>query len=494
MPNRFTRAWRALVGHTMQNERTLSVSELAEYVYGTKYGPTTRYNTLSQLHRAQRLFDNDGFAGELVGNVVDSSVGTGAQVDFGSDAWNAALRDWAWNPLAPLARIYDLERFMAQGLLRDGDEFLQKAVIDGMAAFYPLPAEYIRSGMGARIQGGVVVDELGRPVEYLYNPTGSFANIVVDRRGARIPAAMMVHVYQQDYAGQVRGRTWLGKALRPLEWLDAYHEAMIMAGLAGINAQGYWTATAEAFSTYGQQYMPATPEDQADADVQAANKAAAVAKVQQRLLSPTSQQSENLILPEGLLWNKQEVSGLDAPAISAVTYSLMVRAARGMGVSPYALTADYGRAGFLAARMAYAQDVRFYQRVQQLVLAGLRQVIQHWVDVTVVGDARLARQYQGFELTPAAFPYVDPVKDAKALETLVQMGVTSPQQIMRDRNGNPVRIMEENAEFARWRRKVWEETGIDPGALAGLPPMGDADEEDDDGEQDQDEDDDQMAA
>ena len=73
----------------------------------------------------------------------------------------------------------------------------------------------------------------------------------------------------------------------------------------------------------------------------------------------------------------------------------------------------------------------------------------------------------GFTLSPAPFPYLDPVKDAMALKALVQMGVVSPQQLIRDRNQNPETVKAEQRDWAEHQASLLQDFGVMPGPLEG---------------------------
>ena len=113
---------------------------------------------------------------------------------------------------------------------------------------------------------------------------------------------------------------------------------------------------------------------------------------------------------------------------------LIARAARGMGVSPYALTADFGNSGYLTARFAVEADERFYRRVQHLLSRWCESAIDFWAYTNAVMDPDFLSRWQGYQLRTPAFPFVDPVKEAAANKIEIELGTDTPQNVIRRKN------------------------------------------------------------
>lgn len=81
---------------------------------------------------------------------------------------------------------------------------------------------------GARIISGVEFNAAGERVAYWIfdHPLG--LEFAVQRQRRRIPAEDILHVYRQDWPGQVRGVSWLAPALMTLGDIDGWRDAMLV--------------------------------------------------------------------------------------------------------------------------------------------------------------------------------------------------------------------------------------------------------------------------
>ena len=208
----------------------------------------------------------------------------------------------------------------------------------------PSVGEHINSPSTTTVQNGVVTEDAKRVVAYNYWPQSYDYGEILSRTPESIPAEQMIHVYRLDKSGQVRGKTWLARSITELEQLDDIFSAIGPAAVYALLTRGHWTITEQALAAEARQYR-AVDEDQDTDEARAANKARA------ELMSNISKSERNpdrsLMLIEGIDWNSHAASGvggIGAPVENPVKM-LLARAARGMGVSPYALTADFGERG-----------------------------------------------------------------------------------------------------------------------------------------------------
>ena len=82
------------------------------------------------------------------------------------------------------------------------------------------------------------------------------------------------------------------------------------------------------------------------------------------------------------------------------------------------------------------------------------------------GDGRqinptFAAEYDGVTISASPFPYLDMLKDAQGLRALNDLGVVSPQSIIRYRGQRPEDVQAEILEWNEWRAEVIEKTGLD---------------------------------
>nr|CAD6606431.1 phage portal protein [Rhizobium sp. Khangiran2] len=95
---------------------------------------------------------------------------------------------------------------------------------------------------GSRIVQGVEFDSSGRRVAYhvFNNPVG--LEFTVQRQRQRIPAEDVIHVFRQDWPGQVRGLSWFAPVLVRLSDLDGWRDAQLMRQRVAAAFAGFITS------------------------------------------------------------------------------------------------------------------------------------------------------------------------------------------------------------------------------------------------------------
>lgn len=96
---------------------------------------------------------------------------------------------------------------------------------------------------GARIISGVEFDANGTRVAYhiFDHPPG--LEHAFQRQRRRIPAEDVIHVFRQDWPGQVRGVSWLAPALLRLADLDVWRDAQLTRQKVAAMLAGFITST-----------------------------------------------------------------------------------------------------------------------------------------------------------------------------------------------------------------------------------------------------------
>ena len=415
------------------------------------------------IERAQRLYDNDSYCKELVTNCVAFALGKGVQVETGSEYIDRALANWRWSSLNRAAGLRDLQYMALTHLIRDGDIFTEKRVsTEGEPRLHFINGLHIRGeGHSASTEvsfNGVVVDkETLEPKGYWYRPYASGNKLLraADIMGKRVPAESVIHIYSSEYSVDTRGHTWLQQSLEPLEELAEFDRLSMQAANLASKNPGFFKVPLK--------YLKAVPTK---AELQAMStddqeKAAAAALVQEGSITDTN--VSRMLLPDDVAWQSMDYKNFaDAAAIEAYTTKLLTRAARGMGVSLSALTADFGEKGFLSSKFAIQSDVEFYRHVQSYLVRFMYAVLEFWVEVNIRQDIRFRNEYKGLVITPTSFQYTDPAKDALALTRLVRLGVLTPQQIVRDKGDSWEKVKAERLEEAQLMAEIAQIAGVAP--------------------------------
>lgn len=417
-------------------------------------------------YQAQLLYESDSYAGELVQNVVKFAIGDGLVVDFNNELVQAFWNRWPWNISSRLSRPPEMQALATTSLVRDGDIFGRLRPDAGGEAspvLDILEARYIGgigNGRGSS-QAGVKLDSQGRPVAYLYRPRlgaweGGGAELLQGQ--TEIPADEVIHAFRLEYAQQVRGLSWIRRAIWPLLALRAFDVILERAAELAILDRGYWTIAMDLLEDMTDTVDELDAEE--EAGTATADTRAALIK---EFLTRTEWDNvdKQKRLPEGMKWEAQQHAGItDSRMIELMRTQLKERATAGMGVSQQAVTDPASRT-FPISRVDLMKDYRFYNRVQSYVIPFTEAVVDWWAEeMSRINDA-FAAEYDGVTISAAPFPYLDLLKDAQGLRALNDLGVVSPQSIIRDRGRRPEDVQAEIMEWNKWRASVIEETGLD---------------------------------
>ena len=465
---------RAPVRVSLGQRNLQALSGTPEFPRTAGYGFYTRYAhhwTINEL--MHRIYESDSFASAILKNIVNFTVGVGAEVDWGDDYSQKMWDAWQWSTLSPHSRNDELQRSAMTSLVLTGDA-MKQVVEKGMGLrLYDVNPAFIRSygqmpGQwvpgATKWQDGVIVGQDLAPVAYLYQPLFRGYQSLEPSETEVIKAEDMVHVFDNtDDALMARGRSWMRRALRPLEALAAFDAYMLAAGEIAVSSHGYWTID--------PKYLVDIDDDSVRNDPVTQAAATAV----DELLATSSLENINAVqmVVDGLVWNEQKTSGItEGAVIEAIHGMLALRVCRAVELSPFAVMLQFDRtAGFMAGRMISESDQRFYEKSQKYLGYFLTDVADRWGDHMMRTDPRFARQWRGwYEIFCAGRPYLDPDKDARYWERMISMGASSRAAAMRAMHRNPRRveseIFAEREEELKWRVAMNEKYGIDPGPLS----------------------------
>lgn len=199
--------------------------------------------------RARAAVRNDPWAKAAIARLVSNAIGTGIQPypQHPDKAISAQLKalwnDWVLESDADQRLdFYGQQSLAARAMFLDGETLGRLRVRrpeDGMSVPLQLqliPADHLPSeknegvGGGGEIVNGVEFDAIGRRAAYHLwaRHPGEYAQQTSRAQELRrVPAAQIVHAYQQLEAGQVRGVPELATVLLRLKSLDNYDDAVL---------------------------------------------------------------------------------------------------------------------------------------------------------------------------------------------------------------------------------------------------------------------------
>lgn len=268
---------------------------------------------------------------------------------------------------------------------------------------------------GGKIQQGIEFDAKGRRVAYwiFHQHPGAISQGSFFSRGfssRRVPASDVLHVYQVDRPGQLRGVPWLMAAIAKLNDFDDYDDARLM--------QAKIAACFGALVTDPNgDPRPLGAEEPGDDTLEN--------------LEPGQIQ---------YLQPGQEVTSLTPPSTSdhgGFSETQLRRIAASLGVTYEDLTMDYSKVNFSSARMARLShwqnihDWRWNMLIPQFCSGVFRWVME------------LAEGMEGWGVVPTArwspppMPMLSPEKEGLAIQRLVRVGARTLPQIIREQGEDP---------------------------------------------------------
>ena len=381
------------------------------------------------IRRARELYADDSYTKKYVQLMLDHCAELDPQ--FPTPASQSA---WAAMSRTPVAGSYmgwrDFLRHVLTNWVVDGEVFLllrrdtmQWLCID------PLRIHHADSGDNGLLQEGIRYDGRGFPVAYRVRaqPAGLGGAV-----GAltEIPAAEVLHLYICDSVGQRRGQSWIATAEAPLKAADSYEEAVI--------ANAWAAASMPGFLSIPRNSMPGAPlSDFADLS-QEEIKARQENALEKMITIKPGQIGH---LPEGSTWTPiGRGGGYRSVDYDGIRMGMLSRAASGLGVSYYALAGDTRAANYSSLRFASLDDEARYGVIRRQVKEAVVRMIGMWDD-----RRRLVADVPPGDIQWLEPPYrsVDPVKDATANRILVEMGVKSKAEVIRERGRDPESVLAE---------------------------------------------------
>lgn len=381
-----------------------------------------------------------------------------------NDTIEAAWQDWGTRvTLDGKMALPELQRLLLRSVARDGEAFVRLwRAYDGNR--YGLALEAIdpdlvdESFNRARGEGmneirlGVEVDDSGRPVAFHVwdKPRG-----VQGRKPERIPADQVIHLYDPERVNQSRGATWLAPVMVPIQMLEGYREAELVAARMAASKMGFF-----------------------------------VRKENQGSGLPAGKPGVNLQMEVepgqlGMLPDGYEFQSFDPNHPSTAFPEFVKDQARtiatGLGVSYNALMSDLTdvnyssmRSGLLIERDSWRVLQRWWQRMF------LTPVFNEWVGLSLLTgalkfDTRDPVRFRASHWTARGWSWVDPAKDTTAGVQGIQNGLASRTSLLAEQGIDFEQIVEELAE----EQRIADEQGIklSSGAPAAAAP---AEPDDDD--------------
>jgi lambda family phage portal protein len=331
-----------------------------------------------------------------------------------------------------------LDKLIVRSLKVDGEVFLRRVpgfrnearlayqLLDPIAC--PVDLEAVRPGR--RIRMGVELDEWDAPLAYWFragsagdnrfealNPTNP------GERYIRIPADEILHLYYEEFPGQLRGFPFGQAAMQNIYTLGGYFYTELTAADAGARKMGFYKPPA------GTQF--GGREDTAEA-VEGEDTTGTGAK-QMEILEQAEPATFG-VLPDGwdfMEYNPQHPAGNFAPFVQAQKRNI----ANGLDVAYNIFANDLVGVNFSSIRQGIVDERDAWMDDQQFLIEEWKtHQFEDWLGMLLLlpatpYDPADFDRLNAPRWSPHRWPWVDPSNDADAKLKMLTMGATTPQKI-----------------------------------------------------------------
>lgn len=419
-----------------------------------KAGPTL-------MARARWLYKNDGYAGNAVDEWTSAVVGDGIKprpkVPKGMSEEQRAEKKrelvdlfWRWTEEADhdgMSDFYGQEEKIAREAYLVGEVFVRirkprpESIRTVPLQLQVLPAEMLDHAFhdnlanGHYIRAGIEFDSRGKRLAYHFwrwHPHDTSIPRTSNLRDrVRVPASEVLHVFDVNEAGQIRGAPRVARSLIKLFTLEVYDDAELDR-----------KKTAALFTAFlvGRGEMPITEDEDEDADedtVIGAMEPGAIV---------------DLGDDKDIRFSTPSESG---QSYEPFQYRNLLKICAGLGVPYSYVTGDVTRGNFSNVR---TDIIRFRRRTGQwqfntMIFQFCRPVWIAFVERAVLsGKIELPgydedpSQWWACEWLPPRQEWIDPAKDIKAEKEAVDSGFKSQTQVIAERGYDREDIFDEIEE------------------------------------------------
>lgn len=385
--------------------------------------------------RAQHYALNNPHGAKIAQAIPDQIVGAGikpvAQVDAEELRRTLHRGFAAWTDRADTAAMtdfYGLQHQAVRDMAVCGEAlFVWAWAADGTPQLTRLHPEQLDRSVTRvvaptrYIVQGVEFDSLtGAPVAYHIRPSSAGTAWGGSLAGGyhapeRFPASEVIHLFRPVVPGQVRGLSWFAPILLTANEMDQLQDALLVrAKVAALHAGFIYDADGS-----GAGYSGMKTGDSLEVSLEPGTMS----------VLPPSKRVE---------WSAPPDSG-DAPALANHTLRAM---AAGVGLTYEQLTGDYSQVNYSSARAGLLEFRRFAESVQHhtVVFQFCRPIWDRFMRWQVINGKVSPRAFMdpssglgSAKWLPPSWPWVDPLKDARAAIMEMDANLRSRSDIIAER-------------------------------------------------------------
>ena len=400
---------------------------------GTDANTAASGATLARLRaQARDLVRNNPWARRGLRRIVSNTVGWGITPKANGPGADHVMDLWKlWGETTQCdadgrLNFYGLQRLAMRTIVQSGEVLIRRRMrmpTDGLAIpmqlqvlepdFLDVTMDSMRGEAGGEIVQGIEFDAIGRRVAYWLFDRHPGGRSVLSPTSKRVPADGILHVFDVERPGQVRGPSWFAAVDVRLHDFDEFEDATLMKQKIAACMAAFVTDLDGSGPALGQ---PGT--DSASGQL-------------------TDTFEPGMIIP---LAAGKQVTIANPPVATdhqSFSASSLRGVAAGLGVTYEDLCGDYSQVTFSSARMsrlahqADIEDWRWNMLIPQFcapawswMLTALRLAGEN------VGDAPA-------EWTPPPMPILEPDKEGTAYQRLVRNGFRTWSQVIRELGYDP---------------------------------------------------------
>lgn len=265
---------------------------------------------------------------------------------------------------------------------------------------------------GSRIEMGIEFDEFERPIAYHFTKATGKARTTKQER-ERIPSNQIIHLFRNEYIGQIRGIPEFAGIMHKAKMLNGVHEAVVVGWRVAAAKMGFFSP-----KDPGADWDGETTEDG------------------DRVIDAVPGSFE-------VLQNGYEFSTFD-PDYPSSTYEaghrcFMQQMANGLNISAPTLSNDYSRVNYSSLRQAALEDRDAWRCIQAEMIDGFYQpLFDEWFDWQSEVMGRVSSQDKEPIITwqPRGWAWVDPTKEVQAHILAIGAHLRTRQSIIAESCGS----------------------------------------------------------
>lgn len=441
------------------DHKAASMGRLSDSAGAIHSGPMSSAAASAQTLRARSRYAVANFplVNSAVGFVSDAVVGVDGlkpvPVDLEKSAAEAVKRSWGeWaSEYCDAERRTDLAGIAAhvqKAQLVDGEAFIRiRRRADGSIQLQAIESDYVPFGLTMtagrnRVIDGIEFNSRNQAVAYYLHKEHPRDRVLSLDAGSyfRVPARDVIHIFVPERAGQHRGIPAIQRAMPWANGLDEYLNAELVRKRNTSAVTHFIIKPEEGIDIDAPEIGDDEYEDDNAPDGTPVGLIEA---------------GSTVTLQPGEDWkgtNPAESGNSFTPFMKAMEEQLSQAIC---GLPRFVLTSDYGSVNLSAARAAlFLFDKRVSRHRQFLIHQFYRRVWSEWLKSTMLTgrldlEVAEAAQISRMEWQPTAAPlfaHIDVLKDVKATDTEISLGLKSRSAAIRERGKDPEAVFTEIAE------------------------------------------------